>query len=78
MKNKKLFLIGLLWLPFLLSSATAQTTDQSLIKTGVKPNYKRTNYANQSILLKNDRIQLKCSRESVVGVGVKFPLLQVS
>lgn len=59
MKNKKLFLIGLLWLPFLLSSATAQTTDQSLIKTGVKPNYKRTNYANQSILLKNDRIQLQ-------------------
>ena len=59
MKIKKLFLIGLLWFPFLLSSATAQTADQSLIKTGVKPNYKRTNYANQSILLKNDHIQLQ-------------------
>lgn len=59
MKNKKLFLIGLLWLPFLFSNANAQTADQPGIKAGVKPNYKRTNYANQSILLKNDHIQLQ-------------------
>lgn len=59
MKNKKLFLIVLLWLPFLLSNATAQTADQPGIQKSVKPNYKRTNYANQSILLKNDHIQLQ-------------------
>lgn len=59
MKNKKLFLIVLLWLPFLLSNAIAQTTDQPGIQKSVKPNYKRTNYANQSILLKNDHIQLQ-------------------
>ncbi|MFA5814530.1 MAG: hypothetical protein WC865_02805 [Bacteroidales bacterium] len=62
MKNRVLFLIGLLWLPFLLSNSSAQTADQPGIQTGVKPDYKRTNYANQSVLLKNDKIQLQMFR----------------
>jgi hypothetical protein len=62
MKNRLLFLGGWLLLPFLLSLAFAQTADQPGIQTSVKPNYKRSNYANQSILLKNDKIQLQMFR----------------
>ena len=63
MKNKSLFLLGLFGILLLVwNSVTAQTEDQHLIQTGVKPNYKRTNYANQSVLLKNDQIQLQMFR----------------
>ena len=62
MKNKLLFLMGMLWIPFLFSNSYSQTADQPVIQTGIKPNYKRTNYANQSVLLKNDQIQLQMFR----------------
>ena len=44
-----------------LSSAAQQVTT-NVIQTGVKPQYKRTNYANQSILLKNNDIQFQVFR----------------
>jgi hypothetical protein len=62
MKQRFLLLTGLLWLPFLLCMSFTQTAGQPGIQTGVKPNYKRSNYANQSILLKNDKIQLQMFR----------------
>jgi len=62
MKNKFLFLFGLLCFSLLIGSAFAQTADQPGVQKGVKPNYKRTNYANQSVLLKNDKIQLQMFR----------------
>lgn len=62
MKNKLLLLFGLLCFSLLINSATAQPADQPGVQKGVKPNYKRTNYANQSVLLKNDKIQLQVFR----------------
>ena len=62
MNKKVFFLIGCFLLPFLMSGVTAQTADQPVIQTDVKPIYKRTNYAKQSILLKNDQIQLQLFR----------------
>ena len=57
--NRFSLLIGLLALSFLAGSVTAQTSVQPGVQTGVKHQYKRTNYANQSIELKNDKIQLR-------------------
>lgn len=62
MKSKVIFIFGMLWLVSLSGNLTAQPADQPFIEKGVKPNYKRTNYANQSVLLKNDLIQLQLFR----------------
>jgi hypothetical protein len=68
MKNRIIYLTGLLWLPYLLNSAAPQTAVQSgpsesqFIRTDVTPRYKRTNYAKQAVLLKNDKIQLQMFR----------------
>jgi hypothetical protein len=68
MKSKFLFLAALLWTPYLLNNAAPQSTVQQLsatsqlIRTDVTPHYKRTNYAKQSVLLKNDKIQLQMFR----------------
>src|SRR5512133_1812722 len=68
MKKKFNILFAMLWLPALLTQVMPQVSvkpnaDEALfVKTDVKPQYKRTNYANQSILLKNDRIQLQMFR----------------
>ena len=62
MKSKVIFFFGMLWVASLSGNLSAQTADQPVIEKGVKPNYKRTNYANQSVLLKNDQIQLQLFR----------------
>jgi hypothetical protein len=68
MKRKFNFLFAMLWLPCFLYQALPQVTvkpdaDEALfVQTDVKPQYKRTNYANQSILLKNEEIQLQMFR----------------
>ena len=68
MKRKFNILIAILWLPWLLYQAQSQvavtpTAEEALfVQTDVKPHYQRTNYANQSILLKNDGIQLQMFR----------------
>jgi hypothetical protein len=62
MKRNVIILSGLLLMMLFTGSVSAQSADQSGVQTGVKPNYKRTNYANQSVLLKNDQIQLQLFR----------------
>jgi hypothetical protein len=62
MKSKVLFYFGLLWIGYLSGNLNAQTAGEPLIQTGIPSNYKRTNYANQSVLLKNDQIQLQLFR----------------
>ena len=62
MKKIKSILLAFAWLTIFYGSTSSQTADQPQVKTGVKPTYKRTNYANQSVLLKNDRIQLQLFR----------------
>lgn len=59
MKFKSLLLIVLMNLPILSGSARAQKADQSLVQTGIGHHYSRTNYANQSIELKNAQFQLR-------------------
>jgi hypothetical protein len=62
MCKKLLFLTGFLWLCLLPAGIVAQPAEQPDIQTDVKPNYLRTNYANQSIMLKNDQVQLQIFR----------------
>jgi hypothetical protein len=68
MKNKVNYLFEVLWLPALMSFIVPQTyaqsgtADTTFIKTDVKPQYKRTNYSNQSVLLQNNQIQLQMFR----------------
>ncbi|GAB1449987.1 hypothetical protein MASR2M47_00430 [Draconibacterium sp.] len=61
-KRKVLFFANVLWLLILGTFASAQTSKTPEIKTNVTPQYKRTNYAKQSILLKNDGIELQLFR----------------
>ncbi len=62
MERKVIILTGLLWIFSVSGMVSAQTRGEDGFQIGVKPNYKRTNYANQSILLKNDQIQLQLFR----------------
>lgn len=58
--NQKLSrLIGLQCLMIFCVAAGAQTFINSEIKTGVKHQYVRTSYANESVELKNDKIQVQ-------------------
>lgn len=57
-KNNGVFL-KLLLLLLLTVDLTAQNNENLPIETGFEPKYKRTNYSDQSILLKNDQIQLR-------------------
>jgi hypothetical protein len=59
MKLKLYQLIGLQSMLFFYISASAQTSVNSDIKSGVKHRYVRTSYANESVELKNDKIQLQ-------------------
>ena len=44
---------------FICISAGAQTSDHADIKSDVKHRYFRTSYANESVELKNDKIQIQ-------------------
>jgi hypothetical protein len=68
MKHKINYLFGMLWLPLMLNHAIPQSSMQSgstyqpIIQTDIKPQYKRTNYSNQSVLLQNDQMQVRIFR----------------
>ena len=62
MNRIKSILLPLFCLTVIYVSTVPQTYGQVQADTGVKPRYKRTNYSNQSILLKNDQIQLRMFR----------------
>lgn len=60
---KKSFLFAcIIWASIWPSEISAQQAGQPDIQTGVKPKYQRTNYANQSILLKNEQVHFQLFR----------------
>lgn len=62
MKTNRWVFAGLLLLTFLSIDLTAQNSESLPVDAGIEPRYKRTNYSDQSILLKNDQIQLRMYR----------------
>lgn len=62
MKKNIWVFVGLLLLTFLSIDLIAQNNENLPIDNGIEPRYKRTNYSDQSILLKNDQIQMRIYR----------------